>query len=101
VHSAQCAMMRGALPCTRARNGTALPGMYLVRGGPHRQLEGKAIGLRVRETDDLPATVGWRVQVRHSQFAHLHSSLHACRNLVHSALILYQASRISYETITE
>jgi hypothetical protein len=26
---------------------------------------------------------GGGVQVRHSQFAHLHSALHACRNLVH------------------
>jgi hypothetical protein len=39
--------------------------------------------LWVRETDDLPATVWWGEQVRHSQFAHLHSALHACRNLVH------------------
>jgi hypothetical protein len=27
--------------------------------------------------------VGGAVLVRHSQFAHLHSALHACRNLVH------------------
>jgi hypothetical protein len=58
-------------------------GMYMVRGVPHRQLEGKANGLWVRETDDPPATVWWGVQVRHSQFAHLHSALHVCRNLVH------------------
>jgi hypothetical protein len=37
----------------------------------------------VRETNDLPATVWWGVQVRRSQFAHLHSALHACRNIVH------------------
>jgi hypothetical protein len=53
-----------------------------VRGGPHQQLEGKANGLWVKETDYLPATVWWGVQVRHSQFAHLYSALHACRNLV-------------------
>jgi hypothetical protein len=62
--------------------------------GPARHVAGKgraasAIGeegertLSERETDNLPATVWWGVQIRHSRFAHLHSALHACRNLVH------------------
>jgi hypothetical protein len=46
----------------------------------------------VRETDDLLATVlrgGGAGST--SQFAHLHSALHACRNLMHLwAIVIYQ-----------
>jgi hypothetical protein len=51
----------------------------------------------VRETDDMPATVWWGVQVRHSQFAHLHSALHACGNLVHLWLRLRALKKYKHE----
>jgi hypothetical protein len=86
MHSAQCAMMCAVHACT-GWNGP--PCSWWGEGRCCCCCWGERV-FWVRETDDLPATVWWGVRVRHSQFAHLHSALHACGNLVHLCVRGYE-----------
>jgi hypothetical protein len=81
VHSKQCAMMCAAVPCMRARDGTA---RHVAGEGRAASAIGGEGEQTLSERDRRSACYGMvGVQVRHNQFAHLHSALHACRNLVH------------------
>jgi hypothetical protein len=65
VHSAQCAIMCAAVPCTRARDRTARHVAGEGKAASAIGGEGERI-LSEREKDDLPPTVWWGVQVRHN-----------------------------------